>query len=148
MNEKLTQRTEVSYVDTQTGEIVATETSKTYTKRIKSDKFYMTFIDYVAPLYNLKSDSAKSILTYMCEIAEYNTGKVALTTGVRQELCYTLGISSNTLTNNLKKLKDLNLIDGEKGDFTINPQIFWKGDTTTRDQILSKEEIKITFQIQ
>ena len=45
MAEKLTQRTEVSYVDTQTGEIVATESSKTFTRKIKTDKFYMTFIE-------------------------------------------------------------------------------------------------------
>lgn len=148
MAEKLTQRTEVSYVDTQTGEIVATESSKTFTRKIKTDKFYMTFIDYVAPFYQLRSVSAKNILVYMCEIAEYNTGKVALTTGVRQELCYELAISSNTLTNNLKVLKDLKLISGERGDFIINPQIFWKGDTNTRDQLLRKDEIKITFELQ
>ena len=30
-------------------------------------------------------------------------------------------MSANGITNNLKALKDLNLISGEKGVFTINP---------------------------
>ena len=56
-------------------------------------------------------------------------------------------MKSNSLSNHLKKLKDLKLIDGDRGDFIINPQIFWKGDTVTRNKLLADNEIKIMFKI-
>jgi hypothetical protein len=134
-------------IDTATGEILSYETTKVFTKKVSAEKFYITYIDYVSPLYNLKSDTAKDILSWMCCHAEWNTGKVALTTNTRKDLCSELNISPNTLTNNLAKLKATKMISGEKGDFIINPQIFWKGDAKARDKMLEIEEIKITFDI-
>jgi len=135
-------------VDRETGEIVSVEQTKIFTKTLKSETFYMTFIDYVSPLFNLKSEVAKSILTWMCTRAEYNTGRVLLPTNERVRLCDLLDISNNALTNNLALLKKNNLISGEKGEFIINPQIHWKGDTQTRDRLLKDSNIKITFSIE
>ena len=145
--EKYQQVTQTQTVDVNTGEILQYETQKTYTRKIESESFYMTFIDYIAPLYNLKSDVAKNVLNWMCCHAEYNTGKVQLTTNQRDLACEELGMKSNSLSNHLKKLKDLKLIDGDRGDFIINPQIFWKGDTVTRNKLLADNEIKIMFKI-
>ena len=72
--EKYQQVTQTQTVDLSTGEIVQYDTTKTYTRKIESESFYMTFIDYIAPLYNLKSDAAKNVLNWMCCDAEYNTG--------------------------------------------------------------------------
>lgn len=146
--EKYQQVTQTQTVDLSTGEIVQYDTTKTYTRKIESESFYMTFIDYIAPLYNLKSDAAKNVLNWMCCHAEYNTGKVQLTTNQRDIACEELGMKSNSLSNHLKKLKDLKLIEGERGDFIINPQIFWKGDTATRDKMLRDNEIKIIFKLE
>lgn len=134
--------------DRETGEIINLEQSKTFIKEIKSEKFYMTFIDYISPLFNLKTDTAKSILAWMCSNAEFNTGKVKLTTEDRKEICKELDISPNSLTNNLKLLKNNLLISGERGNFLINPQIHWKGDTQTRDKVLNSSDIRITFSIE
>lgn len=145
--EKYQQVVHTEKVDTNTGEILEYETQKTYTRKIETESFYMTFIDYVAPLFNLKSDVAKNVLNWMCCHAEYNTGKVQLTTKQRDLICSELGLKSNSLSNHLKKLKDLKLINGEKGDFMINPEIFWKGDTNTRNKLLRDNEIKIIFKL-
>ena len=90
-----------SVTDTETGEIVSIETSKVIRKKIKEDAFYMTFIDFISPFIdNLKTcDNARRILTWMCSNAEFNTGKVSLTTGTRLKLCKELEISSNSLHN-------------------------------------------------
>ena len=69
-------------------------------------------------------------------------------TADRVKMAADIGICSNTITNNLKKLKELKLIDGEKGSFVINPQIFWKGDKSVRDSLLKTEEFKIKFSIE
>ena len=146
--EKYQQIIQTQTVDLNTGEIKEYETQKTYTRKVETESFYMTFIDYIAPLFNLKSDAAKNVLNWMCCHAEYNTGKVQLTTNQRDLACMELGMKSNSLSNHLKKLKDLSLISGEKGDFMINPQIFWKGDTITRDKLLKNNEIKIIFKLE
>jgi DNA-binding transcriptional MocR family regulator len=78
---------------------------------------------------------------------KFGTTEVLLSTGVRNELSQELNMSTGSITNNLKALKDLNLISGEKGVFTINPQIFWKGDEKARKAFMCEQEIKIKFSI-
>ena len=135
-------------VDRETGEIISTEQTKVFTKKVTSENFYMTFVDYISPLFNLKGGNCKSILVWLCSHAEYNTGKVSLTASDRQKIGELLNISNNTITNNIKILKDNKIISGEKGSFILNPQIHWKGDTETRRRLLQNQEIKITFSIE
>lgn len=144
---KIIQSVERVYVDPETGEEVKLETSKVYSERVKEDSFYMTFIDFIAPLYKLSSDSARKLLTWMCEHAEYNTGKISLATGDRLEIASTFNISNNTITNSLAALKKLGLISGSKGRFEINPQIFWKGDLLMRKKLLKDKDFKVKFVI-
>lgn len=134
-------------VDCDTGEIKVIESQKVFTKKVKNDNFYFTFIEFVAPLFRLRSDSAKNLLVWLCTNAEFNTGVVRLTADDRRQLCETLNMSNNAITNCLKKLKDLNLISGQDGKFTINPQIFWKGEMSVRDKLLQSEDIQIIFKL-
>lgn len=147
MAKRITQTIQREIVDVTTGELVKVDTQKTFTEKISSDNFYMTFIGYMSPLFNLHSDVARSILDWMCMRAEYNSGVVDLSTSKRQKMCSDLSITSNQVTNNLKKLKELGLITGEKGEFTINPEIFWKGDTKTRQQVLEGKSLKVSFEL-
>lgn len=147
MAKRITQTIQREIVDVTTGELVKVDTQKTFTEKISPDNFYMTFIGYMSPLFNLHSDVARSILDWMCMRAEYNSGVVDLSTSKRQKMCSDLSITSNQVTNNLKKLKELGLITGEKGEFTINPEIFWKGDTKTRQQVLEGKALKVSFEI-
>jgi hypothetical protein len=147
MAKRITQTIQREVVDVTTGELVKVDTQKTFTEKISPDNFYMTFIGYMSPLFNLHSDVARSILDWMCMRAEYNSGVVDLSTSKRQKMCSDLSITSNQVTNNLKKLKELGLITGEKGEFTINPEIFWKGDTKTRQQVLEGKSLKVSFEL-
>ena len=147
MAKRITQTIQREIIDVTTGELVKVDTQKTFTEKISPDNFYMTFIGYMSPLFNLHSDVARSILDWMCMRAEYNSGIVDLSTSKRQKMCSDLSITSNQVTNNLKKLKELGLITGEKGEFTINPEIFWKGDTKTRQQVLEGKSLKVSFEL-
>lgn len=147
MAKRITQTIQREIVDVTTGELVKVDTQKTFTEKISPDNFYMTFIGYMSPLFHLHSDVARSILDWMCMRAEYNSGVVDLSTSKRQKMCSDLSITSNQVTNNLKKLKELGLITGEKGEFTINPEIFWKGDTKTRQQVLEGKSLKVSFEL-
>jgi len=146
MRENVIQTTQREYLDPETGELVTIDYSKTIRRKIKASAFYMTFIDFVAPQHNLKLN-AKSILQWMCEHAEFNTGMVSLTTKARENMAKDMNICVNTITNNLATLKKEGLISGEKGEFIINPQIFWKGDIAVRERLLQDKDIQITFKI-
>lgn len=135
-------------INPETGEVLTIETSKTYTEKINPENFYMTFIDYVSPIYKLNSEVARRMLDWMCEHAGFNTGIVDLSTSKRKQMCSELNLANNQVSNNLKKLKDLNLISGEKGTFKINSEIFWKGELSVRrKEVLEGKNLEISFKI-
>lgn len=55
--------TQRELVNPDIGEITVIDTAKTFTTKITEDKFYMTFIDFISPLYGLKPEAAKTLLT-------------------------------------------------------------------------------------
>lgn len=125
MSKKLKATTEKVYVDMATGEEVTTNTSKTFIEKVEStEHFFMTYIDFIAPWFNLKPEIAKNILMWMCQNAEFDTGKVSLTTQKRKDLCKKFDITPQTLSNALTSLKKSHLVHGENGEFQINPQVF------------------------
>lgn len=149
MSKKLYQKSVVREVlDQETGELITLETSKEYSQQITSDKFYMTFIDFVAPWYQLKGDSTKHILVKFCELAEYNTGKINISTTLRETICDALQIAQSSFTRSIKQLKDLKLISGDRGEYLLNPAIHWKGDLKTRKELMKNSAIKITFNLE
>ncbi len=54
---------QTTYLDSVTGELVTIESVKRQKVAVESDSFYMTFIDYVAPFFQLKNGTAKSVLS-------------------------------------------------------------------------------------
>jgi predicted transcriptional regulator len=148
MAKRITQTIQRDIVDLTTGEIITVDSQKTFTEKVNPEKFYMTFIDYVAPIYQLHSEVARRMLDWMCEHAAFNTGIVDLSTSKRQQMCTELNLANNQVTNNLKKLKDLDLISGEKGTFKINPEIFWKGELSVRKkELLENKDLKVSFEL-
>ncbi len=148
MAKRITQTIRRDVVDATTGEVITMDTQKTFTEKVNPEKFYMTFIDYISPIYQLNSEVARRMLDWMCEHAIFNTGIVDLSTSKRQQMCSELKLANNQVTNNLKKLKDLNLISGEKGTFKINPEIFWKGELSVRrKELLENKDLKVSFEL-
>lgn len=118
-------RSEVKEIlDKDTGEICTIEVTKHQTITVDSDSFYMTFIDYTAPLFNLKSTVAKSVLAYLCNRAEFNTGVISLSAQDRTDICEELKIHKSSLSQALAELVHKRLISGTRGKYTINGQIF------------------------
>lgn len=143
---KLRQSKEVTTLDPKTGEYVPMTTEKVFTEVIEdSDKFFMTYIDFISPWFNLKPETAKNVLMWMLQNAQFDTGDVYLPTTRRKEICEALKIQPQTLTNCLSSLKKSRLISGEQGVFKINPQIFWKGSKSERDKMLKNKQVRISF---
>lgn len=136
-------------IDRETGELVTVETSKSWrTKVHHSQEFYMVFVNWISLEYKIKSLVAKSILVWMLTNAEYNTGRVLIPTEVRNNICNQYEISNTALSNALKTLKDLGIIQGDRGVFYINPELFWKGELSVRNQVLENSKIVFTISIE
>ena len=117
------------------------------------DKFYMTFVNCVGWMYGIKSITPLKVLYKLLEFAEWETGKVSLSPGRRVTIMEELGIKKSSFTQALNQLIEnkalfqetvVNSSTGEikpvKGDYTINPEMFWKGDLKKRKDLI------ITFQ--
>ena len=143
---KLKNQIDQKVVDTTTGEVIEVTTQKIYSIKVNSDKFFMTFIEMIAPVYKLKSLSDLKLMIKFCEIAEYNTGKVNISSSLRKEICQQLEMSTNSFSISLKSLKDKRLITGDKGTYIINPEIYWKGTIDVRSSMM--KNLKISFDIE
>lgn len=124
MRKNIYNTTTTTVLDKETGEISTVEIVKKHRIEIESEPFYMVFIDHMAPLFNLKNGTSKAVLSMLCAIAEFNTGKVNLSPAERDVICDSLQISKNSLSISLKELCTKNLINGCRGSYVINPQIF------------------------
>ena len=51
MGQNFSQLVVKEYVDTETGEILSYESQKTFTQKIEKDRFYITYIDFIAPFF-------------------------------------------------------------------------------------------------
>lgn len=129
-------------------------TKKEYVRRkylvhhTEDDPFYMTFLRYVKWIYGLTGVAPFKLLLKLIDIAQFNTGRVSLTTGKRKEIIDELCVSEVAFYKSLKQLLDQEVLykvyktdpdTGEqiemKGEFFINPDMFWKGELNKRKEL-------------
>ena len=106
------------------------------TKRVSSENFYFTFLEALAPSLKLSYGELR-LMNALNFKAIYNTGIFVLSIKQREELCESLGIKKQSLSNSLNSLKRKNLLAYDRGEWTINPAYFWKGDNEERLKHLS-----------
>jgi hypothetical protein len=100
-------------------------------------------------MYELKSITTLKVLYKLLEMAEFNTGDVSLSTGKRAEIMTELGISRSALTQSITQLVNsgailqkyaVDKLTGEeqpvRGEFQIDPEMFWKGDLKKRNELV------------
>ena|SRR3982751_6176436 len=122
------------------------EVKKVHKIKVKpDDEFYMTYIKYMSPYYDLKYADDIKILAKMCEWAEWEKGIVYLTSGRRHEIIETLGIHNSNISKSINRLSEAKHISGTRGEFIINPVIFWKGSRASRMEQMKKEGIQVIF---
>jgi biotin operon repressor len=125
------------------GVLVQVEQEKIFNIPVSSETFTMMYNSYLSKLYGIQHLSDIKLLTKFCEIAEFNTGRVKLTTADREAICTQLNISKPNLSKNIKRLKEEGLIDGDKGVYTLDPKLFWKGDRKARAELLKGEGLSV-----
>lgn len=125
---------------------------KDFHYKTDEDKFYMVFVNFVKWMYNITSVNSLKLLPKLMELAEFDTGEVVLSAGLRNQLQKELKLAPATFTRALNDLIENNAIQkvfieetdeetGEvfqtevKGQYLINPEMFWKGDLKKRKEL-------------
>jgi len=131
--------------DQETGEVTTIEQEKILSIKFKGEEFYQTYVGFLAKLYGLEHVSDYRLITKFCEIAEYNTGKVSISAGKRQLICQELGLNTTNFSKYVKRLKENSLITGDKGEYQLNPSLFWKGEQKVRAQVLKDQGFNLVI---
>ena len=145
---KLKNETVVDCVDLDSGQIIRTTTQKTFSVKVEQDEFFMTYVKYLSAFYELKYADDIKILIKFCEICKFDTGEISLSTGLRKEIEQELNISTSSFSKSLKRLKDKGLVLGDKGLFSINPQLHWKGSNKTRAEVLKEKKVSVNLEFE
>lgn len=114
-----------------------------------SEPFYITFLNYVGWMYDIRGNVALNVMAQLMELAEFNTGLVNLSTDSRRRIMESVGISSSALSRAISVLESkgaiarhryVNKRTGEfiesKCSYVINPEMFWKGDMKSRKKLV------------
>ena len=111
----------------------------------KEDQFYMVYFKHLSSYFQINSVKELYLIAEMCSMAEYNTGKVSVSTQDRKRLCDLYSIDPSQYSRYIKDLIAKGLITGEKGAYYINPGIFWKGDRSSRFDLLKEGGLEFTL---
>ena len=139
-------KNETTTLDRETGEIVTM--TKTFSTKVNQDEFFMMYVNLMSPQFGLKSPKDKDLLIRFCMMAQYNTGKISLTTADRKMICESLEMLPQNLSRSINNLKHANLLTGEEGSYFINPEFFWKGTNDVRNKMLKEKKLSLTFEFE
>lgn len=114
-----------------------------------AEPFYITFLNYVGWMYDIRGNVALNVMAQLMDLAEFNTGLVNLSTDSRRRIMDSVGISGSALSRAVSVLESkgaiakhryVNKRTGEyvesKCSYVINPEMFWKGDMKSRNRLV------------
>lgn len=131
--------------DIHTGEVIEQYNSKTIQLKTP-EPFFLTYSKQILALYSTDVLNATTKVLYkMLEFAEWNTGKVYMTTDRVEEIMQICSISRASYHRAVKELISKGVIVKGKGSYTITQEMFWKGEAKIRDKIInSRAKLQIT----
>lgn len=126
------------YVDMETGEVKSIEMSKRFSYKIQEDDFFMIFYKYVQANLELKSFLAFKMLIALGKRADWETGKVVVSTAERELIMSEIHGCSKNFSRIMGELVRSGAVAGSRGNYFINPKYFWKGSLKKRRELIDK----------
>lgn len=107
-------------------------------QRVRNEPFFMVYIDqlrffYESPLFN----ASTKVLFKLLEYADFNEGKAFINSERVKEITVRCKIGKSTYYTAIDMLKKEGLIEGDNSTYTINANVFWKGEKKVRKEIVS-----------
>ena len=128
------------------GAVVRTEHE--FFVKAKTAPFISLSLPVSSLLHQLTSAKDFRVLFALAEMAEFNTNTVLLVASRRQQVMLMADVTSSQLSLSLRRLRELRIISGAKGEATIHAAVMWKGDTATRNKLLETEAKMVQSYIQ
>lgn len=145
MSRFVTRKTHMENVDPSTGEIVGYYDSVTVEK-VPSEPFFLTFSKAILALYGKSIfNNTTKVFWKLLEYAEYNTGTVYMNSQRKKELMKECNISIASYNRAIKELAECEIINKNGSTYTIDSNMFWKGDRKTREKLIKEASLKISF---
>ena len=109
------------------------ETFENYGKKIKikstiDECRIITYLNTISWVYKLNSMVTYKLIYKLLEKVNYNSNIINISSKMRKQICKELNISNSSYITGIKQLIELELISGDKGQYSINKEMFWKGD--------------------
>lgn len=144
MSKYITRRVKNERKDPKTGDVLE-YTDRQEVIKTEVEPFFLTYSREILALYGKSIFNATTkVLWKLLEIAEYNTGKVYVTTERRNSIMDVCGISRASYDRAVRELVEADIMTKEGNTYTIHENMFWKGDRDERKKLLNAR-LKITF---
>ena len=78
--------------------------------------------------------------TIMCLNAQEN-GRLVVSKSLRWEFEEALGMTTQSMTNSIARLKKNDFIEGERGIYILKPDTLWGGNKKSREQFFTESSI-------
>ena len=118
--------------------VIATVQKEFTVKSSSSEEFFITFLSGLNSITDLVRPSDVKVLALLCTKANPVNGIVELSVNARSTMTKSLDMTQQSFSNALLRLRQANLLEGERGDFEVHPQNFWRGSLEDR-QVLLKD---------
>lgn len=144
MGKYIIKKQEGTFVDSETGEIQSYTNSVEIIKE-ETEPFFLTYSKQIISLYDLPLFNVTTkVFWKLLEYAEFNTGIVYMNANRRKEVMQICNISKTSYYRAVEELVKANIINKDGDTYTINEDMFWKGERKAREEI-RKSKMQITF---
>ena len=120
--------------------------SKNFRIRVRSEEFFAVYLEHVGVLFKLNATEIK-ILIYLCKKAKFDTGDVDITAADRIRMMGLFDVKKAAISKNINALITKKILFGERGSFTINPRLFWKGSVESRNEMSKDVMFEINYKM-
>lgn len=121
---------------------------KRYSLKVNKENFFMTYIETISSLWGLNNANDRKVLDCLCSFADYNTGIAFISYNRRKDIESRLNITSQQISNSLNNLKKNGIIVGDRGEYAINPNLFWRGNDEERLKMLASNNWNLVLTIE
>ena len=144
MGKYIIKKNEGTFIDSETGEVKSYTNSMELVKE-DAEPFFLTYSKQIISLYDLPLFNVTTkVFWKLLEYAEFNTGIVYMNANRRKEVMNICSVSKTSYYRAVDELVKANIIKKDGDTYTINENMFWKGDRKARDE-MKKARLQINF---
>ena len=131
-------------IDRETGEVIQAKFI-TKTKIKTEERFFKTYLDDLSALINCTNSEKNFILCSMQKgYIGFETNEIVLTKTRKEAIAECSGTNLKSVHNCLYRLLKKNIIIRHKGNFYLNPKMFFTGDEMSRGKMF---ELKLKYNL-